>query len=303
MSVQLRPPDIEVAYDPNWREHFRVTWAFLYKIYVIRKDRNSRTCIHVSVKRGEARPGVGVVDLQDVKKIAQCVIHFATAIQVLTPKGLRGDLGAMSNWIDNDNFLQKAFSRRKAIDLIESCSSTREVIELVCRDKSLRPWTDQIYFAWNFRALYKKRSIEFRSAGTNLDSDTTISWAEIVLLFVQAAVQIPTSESLRTIPADVGALKQFLGVDKLKNLNPIFSGKGDEERMQPEILQFRGQLTQSLQARLDADDERSGDWLANRSTEQGPWTLRDDRHAKEMVLSLFSVTSTPSLTPAQHANK
>ncbi len=256
VSIQLRSPNIEVTNDPNWREQIRITWTFLYRNYVIKPDMNSHTFIHVSLARGGARPGGSIMDLQDIKKIAQCVIHFETALQVLIPQTRRGDHSAMSNWIDNDKFLEKAFSRRKAIEMIESCNSTREVVELTSPDKLLRPWTDQICFSWNFRTLSKYKSIEFRSAGTDLGSDTATAWAELVLLFVRAAIQISGPEFLRQIPANVGELKKFLGLDKLKNLKPIFDGKKDDESMQPEITRFQGTREQGkLQTRLKADEE------------------------------------------------
>jgi hypothetical protein len=206
--------------------------------------------------RGEARPDGNIMDLEDIKKIAQAAIHFEPALQVLIPGSRRDDLDAMSNWIDNEKFLGRAVSRRKAIGMIESCNSTREVIELVSPDKSLRPWLDQIRFEWNFRTLYKHRSIEFRSVGTNVGYDVAVAWAEMVLLFVQAALQIPTPMSLKLIPANVRELKRFLGLDKLRNLRLLFDGKEDDESMQPEITQFQGtEIQEKLQMRLDIDEE------------------------------------------------
>jgi hypothetical protein len=223
---------------------------------VIKQDINSHTYVHVSLTRGEARLGGSIMDLEDIKKIAQAAIHFEPALQVLIPESRRDDLDAMSNWIDNERFLGRAFSRRKAIGMIESCNSTREVIELVCPDKSFRPWLDPICFEWNFRTLYKHRSIEFRSVGTNVGYDMAVAWAEMALLFVQAALQIPTPISMKLIPANVRELKRFLGLDKLRNLRLVFDGKEDDESMQPEIIQFQGTgLQRKLQMILDSDEE------------------------------------------------
>jgi hypothetical protein len=257
-SIQLKSPSFDVTQDSdlNWKIKVRRTWAFLYRNYSIKPDPNSHTYIQISMTRVIERRGGSMMDLEDIKRIAQCAIHFEPALQVLIPKHRRNDLDAMSNWVDNENFLMNGFSRRKVIAMIEACRSTREVIELMSPDKSLTPWMDQILFAWNFRSLYAYGSIEFRSAGTNLGSGRVFAWAELVLFFVQAALKIPSPESLRTVPANVGELKKFLGVDKIGNLARILDGHKDHESLQPRLTQFHGtRLEGPLQVRLDVDEE------------------------------------------------
>lgn len=112
------------------------------------------------------------------------------------------------------------------------------------------------YWAWNFRAIEKFGSIEFRKGDASRNGREAVAWAELVLLFVQAAVQT-TPESLKEVPANVAALKNFLGRDKLLPLKPLLAGKSGRESLQPTLLPYeRIGDPVVLQRKLKFDEEK-----------------------------------------------
>ncbi len=259
VGIHLRSSNFEIAEDPSWSDKIKVVWQFLYKYYDITDDPGSHTYIHAAVvRKSQEYPGDGhyTVELADIRKIAQCALHFEPAILALVPTARHRELDAMSNWIDNDNFLETGASRRQAINLLNGCASIASLIRLVCPNTSLWPWPDRVCFAWNFRSLHRDQTVEFRSCGANLGWETASAWMEFVSCFVQAAVRVEASESLEKIPANVGALKEFLGgAVKVGELGALMEGRKDRQSREPQILRFQGTTSEGkLQLRLDQDE-------------------------------------------------
>ena len=236
-------PKFWASPDSNWVNQVKQTWSFLQNNYEISKSLHCGTRVHVSIESGfDSRR----TSLQNLKKIAQCVIHFESAVEACVPEERRSNRTAKSNWIDNTNFAHEKLTRRKVIDIIEKCDNEKELIELMCPGDR--------YFAWNFRALRKHGTIEFRKGAASLSGDVAIAWAQLVLQFVESAVQVPRS-SWERIPANVKGLKRFLGTDPYGYLHPILKCIDETESAQPGIvIDCRSQVEmQMLERKLKAD--------------------------------------------------
>jgi Putative amidoligase enzyme len=200
------------------------------------------------------RIGLG---LTNMKKIAQCVIHFEPALEALVPAERRRNPFVMSNWIDNFRFADETITRGVAIEMIHECTSESELIGLMC------PRPQERYYAWNFRAIGRFGTIEFRKGSASLNASDALAWAEYTLLFVQSAVQT-SPKSLRRVPANIRALKEFLGVEKINHLKPIFQGKDDKESLQPQPMMLQTFEAVEILGRKLTNDEMEQRRLAEK---------------------------------------
>lgn len=218
---------------------------------MVTKNQMCGTHVHISLERegsGAAGGGIGM-SLQDIKRIAQCAIHFEPAIEALVPPERRRNVFIMSNWIDNAKFADERVTRQVAIEMIEECAHVNEIISLLC------PIPQDRNFAWNFRALRRFGTIEFRKGGASLNAAEALAWAELTLLFAEAALQV-APKSLRTMPANIRGLKTFLGPDKLNYLRAMFDGKSGDESLQPQIIMTDdGKQEEILRKKLKYDEE------------------------------------------------
>jgi hypothetical protein len=242
---------MNVSDNPNWTNIVKETWAFIKMNYSVNVNEMCSTHVHISMQCG-AQPGTQLIigmGLRNIKKVAQCAIHWETALEALVSMERRRNIFATSNWIDNLSFAEERITRRVAIEMIEKCGTEEEVIRLMC------PGPQERFYAWNFWSLRKHGTIEFRKGSASVNADEALAWAEFTLLFVKAAVEV-SPHSLKTVPSNVGELKQFLGVDKLKYLKPMFDRMNGEESLQPIPLTYvtieRAFL---LEKKIRADEE------------------------------------------------
>lgn len=255
----MKSPKIRVSTDPDWARQVEETWAFIEKYYIVSKNVLCGTHVHISMQPkiptgGGRRTGMG---LQNIKRIAQCAIHFEPALEALVSEDRRHNPFVMSNWIDNVKFVDKRVTRQVAIDMIENAANENELINLLC------PFPQERHFAWNFRALRRFGTIEFRKGSASLNAADALAWAELTLLFVQSALQTAPS-ALRTIPANIRGLRKFLGKGELKYLNPMFDGKNGEESLQPEIMLMRDEEELEILRTKLKDDAKLQRELAKR---------------------------------------
>lgn len=82
-GLEMTSPILRACQGSRWRSEVQATWAFLEDYSRAFKNRNCNTHVHISVLR--------CFTLQDVKKIAQCIIHFESAVEVLVPAERRGN--------------------------------------------------------------------------------------------------------------------------------------------------------------------------------------------------------------------
>lgn len=252
VGVELRSPKFALSDASNWKTSVMETWKSLVSTVKPTKNYKCRTHVHISMTQGapnKASGGLGM-GLQNMKKIAQCAIHFEPALEALGCEYPLPCSPVASNWIDNKNFAYPDVTRQVAMQMIENCNTEDQLIDLMC------PNTDGLFWAWNFRAMKTLGTIEFRNGDTPLNGYQAIAWAELVVLFVQAAIKTKPS-SVSTIPANIRGLKEFLGLDKLHDLKPLLDGTNADDCFQPQVLLQRNQEeVEMLQEKLRADDER-----------------------------------------------
>ena len=228
----------------TWRTDVETMWRFLQLRYNIFGSEHCATHVHVSI---EPR-----ATLQDLKRIAQAIIHFETAIEALVPPDRRGNRYAKSNWLDGPEFGRKGKSRRESIAAIEHVCGPGLLVDLM---QPLQRATDRDY-AWNFHSLFDKKTIEFRQPPVSVTPAEALSWAELAMSFVHAAVRCEPSE-LQKVPSTIGGLRWFLrqfhvpGMHEPVWLQRLWHGKDERAAVEP-IPQPQGSSpeTRDLEARL-----------------------------------------------------
>lgn len=164
------------------------------------------------------------------------VIWFEPGLEALVPVNRRQNKFSRSNWIDNPN-LQR-LSRVQALLAIERCKTVEEVIGLMCPGEG----TIAKYWNFNFLAILKYSTIEFRKAPPSLNEQMATAWMEFALRFIIISMTYGTAEFLQKAPATVGGLHQFLsqtaqfaqlGIFNDQTLNPLFEGVPPSTSIQP----------------------------------------------------------------------
>ena len=258
----MNSPILRAYEGSQWREHVRATWGFLRDRFRVLKNKNCSTHVHISVLQG--------FTLRDIKKIAQCIIHFEPAMEVLVPPERRGNEYSKSNWIDNLNFADKNVSRSGAIDRIEAATRRDEVISL------MTPGVDR-YFAWNFLSMKNCNTIEHRKGAASTSVDDVLAWAELAMTFVQCAMQSNVTPGwLSKIPSNVESLQQFLlqekeipGMSDPRYLSPLFAGTGPKQTIQPRIVRTLSPEEKAMLRRKRDSDNRRNSMLIK--IQQAPW--------------------------------
>lgn len=162
------------------------------------------------------------------------MLHFEPAIEALVPPDRRGNEYAKSNWLENANFGRKNKSPREAIEMIGRAKNRQEVVLLMTpRD---------YWYAWNFRAILKFKTIEFRKGGASTSARDALMWAEFAMTFILSAMQTQDPPAyFKTVLPNVEGLKQFLLQEKRESphmcdpgyLEPLWVGKNGKESIQP----------------------------------------------------------------------
>ncbi|POS70590.1 hypothetical protein DHEL01_v211019 [Diaporthe helianthi] len=146
-GMEIISPILRFQKNSAWRQHVQSLWRFLDSDYKVTADETCSTHVHVSKAEGYTS--------EQLKRLAQAVIHFEPAFEALVPPERRKNEYARSNWIDNKNFGYQRLSRPQSITLLEGCTTVREVVDLMNPDGSK-------YFGWNFQAIPKYSTVEFR---------------------------------------------------------------------------------------------------------------------------------------------
>lgn len=206
--------------------------------------------------------------LTDVKRIAQAVIHFEPAFEVLVQPSRRGNKYIKSNWLYGPGLAQKGQSRAGSIAAIGAIHDPDDLFESLHPVRLDGGYSDR-YFAWNFLSCYTKRSVEFRKPEVSMSADDALSWAELAMSFVQTATSWPSPQLLQDIPPTVGGLRWFLqwfghvpGLNEPGRLERFWRGKDAGAWLEPKIqeIDFPDRRTLEMNARLAesiaADKER-----------------------------------------------
>ena len=189
----------------QWRSHVKATWAYLQEHYKITDDKDCSTHIHISVEGGYS--------LEELKRIASSVIHFEPALEALVPDARRQVCGwARSSWIDSHDFAAKGASRASAILKISRVTDFQGLLRL------MNP-SSQRGYGWNFRAIMKYYTIEFRKPPASKTANEALGWAELAMSFVQTSIRYGSLERLKVIPPTVGGLRWFLRQNHVSRIN------------------------------------------------------------------------------------
>lgn len=193
-GLELRTPILDIR--PGWRDHVIAAWDYLEKFYTIRSDRSCATHVHISLEPSYT--------LDQLKRIASSIIHFETALEAVMPPARRNNGWARSNWLSSPRLAAKNKSRKESIREIESVISRPSVIRLMQE-------LGNPCFAWNLWSLNDKSTIEFRKPPGSVTAAEALTWAELALNFIQAAIRFGDSDRLSNFPSNVGGLRNFLG--------------------------------------------------------------------------------------------
>lgn len=198
---------ILVAYQESpWRDHVNVTWKYLQQHYQVTGDEHCATHIHVSVEGGYS--------LEELKRIACSVIHFEPAFDALVPPPRRsGNCEfSKSNWLDSDHLALQNRSRAQSIVYIDMITDFYSLLVLMNPDNEKK-------FGWNFLSIEKYYTVEFRKPQASITVEAVLSWAELAISFVQAAIRHGSPQQLQDIPSTVGGLRWFLEQINVPGLN------------------------------------------------------------------------------------
>jgi Putative amidoligase enzyme len=218
--------------DSEWREDVEVTWRYLLKNYDIADSTLASTHIHIGLETGYT--------FAEVKQIAQAVIHFESAFEGLVPRARRGNHYVKSNWLDAPGLGRANKSRSESIATIEAVPHPRALLELLHPMDPSGSCHDRCY-GWNFYSWLEKRSIEFRKPPASMSAKEVLSWAELAMSFVQAAISCNSSQELQRIPPTGGGLRYFLrkyasdepGVNEPGRLERLWRGKDLDVVLEP----------------------------------------------------------------------
>jgi len=146
-GIEVISPLLRSHPGSTWRNDVRALWDFLSQRYYVSGNADCSTHVHIS--RAED------FTASELKCIAQAIIHFEPAFEVLVPPERRGNEYVRSSWIDNSRLAYQNLSRDQSIDLIESLNTVDQVLEVMNPDQSK-------YFGWNFLSIKTLKTIEFR---------------------------------------------------------------------------------------------------------------------------------------------
>ena len=225
VGIELVSPVFKVFPGSVWRQHVVATWSYLNKVYHIKGNLCCATHVHISLDPWYT--------LSELIKIAQAIMHFEPAVTALIPTERRNSRFAKSNWLDSPFLGGRNLSRAKAIACIGRITEPRAFIPV------MQAFDDRNY-AWNFVSLMDKKTIEFRLAPASTTADEVLAWTELVIEFVQSAVNCGSVEDLTRMPANVGGLRGFLkrysepSLSEPQRLRTLWQRSDPEAAVQPE---------------------------------------------------------------------
>jgi Putative amidoligase enzyme len=252
-GIELVTPVFRALPRSTWRRDVEATWRFLHQHYQITGGITCGTHIHVSFEA----PGEYTTD--DLRRIARCVIHFEPAVEALMPRYRRTTNYAKSNWLQGHLLGHCNKSRRESIAAIDGIPTEGDEDEIQGQIVNLMQGHGDRDYAWNFlNILWGKGTIEFRKPPACTSAAMALSWTELAMSFIQAAVRYGTPHRLERVPSTVGGLRWFLeqacrpGVNEPARLEAIWAGHAEHEAVQPQFdpTDYLGQEGRVIEARL-----------------------------------------------------
>ena len=199
-------------------------WWYLKSKYNITTNDTCSTHIHISLDPIYTTP--------ELKRIASAIIHFEPAFEALVPEVRRNNCYVKSNWLDSPYLKDGNKTRSQLISQFEAQTRNNGIASL------MQTLFDRDY-AWNFWALYRKRTIEFRKPPACTAPEEILAWAELALSFIQAPVHCDSTERFQNVPATIGGLRWFVsqssvpGVNEPARMQRLWAGRDPKETLQP----------------------------------------------------------------------
>ena len=182
-----------------------MTWTYLNKHYEIEGHVQYYNKVYINLDRH-------YWELADVKKIAQAIIHFEPALELLVPDGLsRSD--SWSNELPNNSFLGEAKkSRSQAIEAIAAIQDASKIWQMV------RPIQERghvyccpcYYNSWSFVWRMVVEPLQVCTPEATSVAAAATSWADFARLFIQAALACRSARKLQDIPPNHEGLRHFM---------------------------------------------------------------------------------------------
>ncbi|KAI1084045.1 putative amidoligase enzyme-domain-containing protein [Whalleya microplaca] len=260
-GIEMVSPIFRLTRGSGWRTAIQATWKFIQTNYVVMADTTCSTHVHMSIAENYSA--------SQLKRLAQAIIYFEPAFEALLPSDRRGNEYARSNWIDNHHFGYKRLSRADSIALLERCYTIDEVINLMNPEGSR-------YFGWNFQAIKKYKTVEFRRGAASTSVDDVFLWVEVATSFLRASLKMTSADSLRGFAPNMGGFRSFLaqgindipGIGDSRYLQRLFAGRKPDERLEPKPV---GKLSPEKRKKLEKKiylDSRSNPMLDNMGVAQ-----------------------------------
>ncbi|KAK8030444.1 hypothetical protein PG990_000178 [Apiospora arundinis] len=231
-GIEMVSPILSVYQGSLWRRDVDATWRFLEQNYTVTANEDCSTHVHMSLTDGYT-----VVQL---KRLAQAIIHFEPAIEALLP--LRA----------------AATNMPESIAVIEGCRDADEVINLMNPKQSR-------YFGWNFLALKKYSTVEFRRGASSLTVEDVFMWVDFAISFLQASMRVRGMEDFKMYPPSVGGLSMFVhfanlpsdpGMHVATHLDRLFAGRKPNERVEPvPVGRLSAEKQKKLAMKIKADSQ------------------------------------------------
>jgi hypothetical protein len=180
---------------PSWRENIKAAWVLLNTHYKVQSSRfsKSNTRITVALPRDGNEKEV-FFSLTQLKNIAQAVIHFEDALQILMPKGSE----QRRNWQDNRSLQKK--SRSEAITIIGQRKTLQQLSASFCPE-SENSW------CWHF---FQASEVVIVQPGASETAAVVIKTLENLLPFIEACLGIQNARQLESYTPDMAGFKSFM---------------------------------------------------------------------------------------------
>jgi Putative amidoligase enzyme len=244
-GIEISSPHFQAYPGSKWRDRVKRTWRYVVDTYDISTNVECSSHVHISVKGGYS--------LRDIKRVAQSVIHFEPAFEALLPPHRRANHYTKSNWLDAPALARKGLSRPQSMAFIDTIGSLEDL------PRVLQPREDK-FFGWNFHSLEKYGgTIEFHRGAASMSADEIFGWAEPAMTFIQMALRHGLPAQLQNVPATLGELHRFLGLESVPRMNErhridfFFHQRNMTDTREPRPA---GNVTPAMRAKLEKKKEK-----------------------------------------------
>jgi hypothetical protein len=213
-----------------WRNSVHEVWAYIQTNHLHGINHFNNTSIQISMEPNFL--------LEDVRRIAQCGIHFEPAIEAFLPETPDAGENYASNWVLSWDLAPSGRTRPDSIEFIENSLNSATVSNRMQNNTPLGNFT------WEFKHLGQPQErIEFHRCPAVHNAQQSIQYLEFTVRFVGAAMQC-SRQQLLMIPSNVGGLQWFLAnftgawLDNNALMPVIWEGVALDAMSEPRICEW-----------------------------------------------------------------